>query len=313
MSDTAIRVATRRSVLARTQAQHVADALTTISGRPAELIFVTTRGDIDRAPLSSFDGVGVFVAAVRDAVLTGEADIAVHSLKDLPTQGHPGLLLAAVPRRADPRDALCARDGLTLATLPPNAKVGTGSPRRAAQLRAHRPDLDVVDIRGNVDTRLQLIAAGDVDAVVLALAGLDRLGRSDAATQVLDPETMLPAPGQGALAVETRSDLASADPALYAALVELDDPDTRVAVVAERSLLAALEAGCSAPVGAYAVLHSGQEATVHLTGAVVDVDGSREVRQSVTGARDAAVELGQGLARQLLALGAPGLLGERVP
>jgi hydroxymethylbilane synthase len=246
----------------------------------------------------------VFVTAVRDAVVRGDADLAVHSIKDLPTAPAAGLVVAAMPPREDPHDVLCARDGLTLATLPPGARVGTGSPRRTAQLLAARPDLDVVAIRGNVDTRLRTVTDGTVDAVVLARAGLARLDRLDAVTEVLGPEQMLPAPGQGSLAVECRDD----DVATLEALARLDDAHTRAAVTAERSLLATLEAGCSAPVGALAtVTEEGGRALVHLTGTVVALDGSSQVRKSVSGDAGDAVEVGRTLALALLAAGAPGL------
>ncbi|MBI1378942.1 MAG: hydroxymethylbilane synthase [Frankiales bacterium] len=304
---TAVRVATRSSLLARTQSALVADALAARMGSPVELVPVTSQGDADRStPLAAFGGVGVFVAAVRQAVLRGDADVAVHSLKDLPTGTAPGLVLAAVPVREDPRDVLVARDGATLDRLRPGARVGTGSPRRAAQLLARRPDLDVVGLRGNVDTRLRAVSEGDLDAVVLARAGLARLGRLDAVTEVLGTEVMLPAPGQGALAVECRD--VDVDAALLAALRSLDDPATRAAVTAERSLLATLEAGCSAPVGAHAtVSEEGGALLVHLTGSVVSSDGGSQVRSSVTGAADDAEAVGRQLAHDLLAAGAPGL------
>ena len=241
-----IRLATRGSRLALAQSGLIADALGAL-GAEVELVQVRTLGDVSTAPLSSLGGVGVFVAAVRDAVLSGACDLAVHSLKDLPTTPADGLVLAAVPPREDPRDALCARDGLTLASLPTGATVGTGSPRRAAQLAITRPDLRIVDIRGNVDTRLGRVGA-DLDAVVLAVAGLNRLGLSEAITQVIDPSDMLPAPAQGALAIECRSD---ADP-LRALLAELDDPASRLAVETERTIMRLVEAGCSAPFGALA-------------------------------------------------------------
>ncbi len=300
-----IRIATRGSLLARTQSGHVAEALREVSGRDVELVHVRTHGDADQTtPLASFGGVGVFVTAVRDAVLRGEADVAVHSLKDLPTRPAAGLEIAAIPVRQDPRDVLVARDGLTLDTLPQGARVGTGSPRRAAQLLALRPDLDVVALRGNVDTRVRAVTEGDLDAVVLARAGLARLDRLDVVTQEIGVDLMLPAPAQGALAVECRDD----DVVVLDALRRLDDAPTRAAVTAERALLAELEAGCSAPVGAYAaVTGSGEELLVHLTGIVVSLDGATQVRNSVTGTAGDAEAVGRSLARDLLAAGAPGL------
>ena len=300
-----IRIATRGSLLARTQSGHVADALRAASGREVELVHVSTHGDVDQTtPLASFGGVGVFVTAVREAVLRGDADVAVHSLKDLPTQPAEGLVVGAVPERQDPRDVLVARDGLTLDTLAPGARVGTGSPRRAAQLLALRPDLDVVALRGNVDTRVRAVTDGTLDAVVLARAGLARIGRLEVVTQEIGTDQMLPAPAQGALAVECRGD----DAAVLDALRLLDDAPTRVAVTAERALLAQLEAGCSAPVGAYATVSgSGDELLVHLDGRVVSLDGRSQVRKSVTGPARDAEEIGRSLARDLLAAGAPGL------
>jgi len=302
-----IRLATRASLLARTQSGHVADALRELSGQDVEIVHVKSHGDADQStPLASFGGVGVFVAAVREAVLRGEADIAVHSLKDLPTEPAPGLVVAAIPLRQDPRDVLVTRDGLTVMTLPPGARVGTGSPRRAAQLLAARPDLEVVPVRGNVDTRLRTVTDGTLDAVVLARAGLARLDRLDAVSEAIEPDLMLPAPGQGALAVECRD--VDVDAALLDALRSLDDAATRAAVTAERSLLATLEAGCSAPVGAYATVSGeGEALLVHLTGNVVSLDGTVSVRKSVTGAAGDAVAVGRELALDLLASGAPGL------
>ena len=302
-----IRLATRGSLLARTQSGHVADALRELSGQDVEVVLVKSHGDADQStPLASFGGVGVFVAAVREAVLRGDADIAVHSLKDLPTEPAPGLVIAAMPVRQDPRDVLVTRDGSTVMTLPVGARVGTGSPRRAAQLLAARPDLDVVPVRGNVDTRLRTVTDGTLDAVVLARAGLARLDRLDAVSEAIGTDLMLPAPGQGALAVECRD--VDVDAALLDALRSLDDVATRVAVTAERALLATLEAGCSAPVGAYATVSGvGEDLLVHLTGNVVSLDGTVQVRKSVTGAAGDAVALGRDLALDLLASGAPGL------
>jgi hydroxymethylbilane synthase len=304
-----LRLGTRRSPLATAQAGQVAAALTERTGRAVELVPVTTYGDTSRAALSQIGGTGVFVGALREALLAGEVDLAVHSLKDLPTADPDGIRLAAVPPREDPRDVLVARDGLTLGELPAGARVGTGSPRRAAQLRALGLGLDVVDVRGNVDTRLRLVETGDVDAVVLARAGLARLGRLDVATEVIDPLQMLPAPGQGALAVECRdSDTTTAD-----LLGTLDDATTRLAVGAERTLLAALEAGCSAPVGAYGEAADGEHVPeLYLRAVVSAVDGSASVRLSATGPLGEAVRIGRDLAAELLAEGAADLMWERV-
>jgi hydroxymethylbilane synthase len=238
-------------------------------------------------------------------LLAGEIDFAVHSLKDLPTAPPEGIALAAVPARDDPRDALCGT--AKLADLPRGARVGTGSPRRVAQLRAVRPDLDVVPIRGNADTRLRKVADGEFAAVVLAYAGLVRIGRLDAVAEVLDPNIMLPAPGQGALAVECRADRAD----LVEALGTLDDASARAAVTAERAVLAALEAGCSAPVGAYAAEYAAdRSAQLRLTAAVISADGARQLRLSATGVPGRAADLGHDLAARLLADGADQLMGQ---
>jgi hydroxymethylbilane synthase len=302
-----LRLGTRRSALAMAQAGAVADVLRA-RGQAVELVEVVTEGDRSAAALTQLGGTGIFVADLRRRLLDGEVDLAVHSLKDLPTGAAAGLVLAAVPRRADPRDVLVARDGLTLADLPAGSRVGTGSPRRAAQLRALGFGLDVVPIRGNVDTRLGKVGV-EVDAVVLAAAGLSRLGRLGDVTEVLDPVQMLPAPGQGALAVECRAGDAALADDLRAAL---DDPGTRAAVGAERSLLAALEAGCSAPVGALADIATGDDGDdeIYLRGAVTSVDGSRAVRLSITGPVAAGDELGHRLAAQLIEEGAADLIGE---
>ena len=311
-----VRIGTRSSALATMQARLVADALTARSGRPVELVPITTQGDVSRESLVQIGGTGVFVSALRDALLAGTVDVAVHSLKDLPTADPTGLALAAVPTREDPRDALVARDGLTLGELPAGSRVGTGSPRRTAQLRALGLDLDVVPVRGNVDTRLRLVADGDLDAVVLARAGLARLGRLDAVTEVIDPIQMLPAPGQGALAVECRSSdgTGSRDADLLDLLAGLDDAATRYAVTAERTLLATLQAGCSAPVGAYGEAAEGEHVQeLYLRAAVISVDGTGSVRLSAAGPLDDAAEIGRRLANDLLAEGAADLMWERVP
>ncbi|GAA3814616.1 hydroxymethylbilane synthase [Cellulomonas soli] len=303
-----VRVGTRASILALTQTGHVAQALATLAAHPGsesltvETVRVRTDGDRLTGSLASLGGTGVFVTALRDALLDGRCDLAVHSLKDLPTGPADGLVLGAVPLRQDPRDALCARDGLTLATLPTGARVGTGSPRRAAQLLAARPDLDVVDIRGNVDTRLRRVAPGDLDAVVLARAGLARLERLDQVTETFEPDVMAPAPGQGALAVEVRTADADGTTPLARALRALDHRPTRLAVVAERALLARLEAGCAAPVGALGRLDDDGR-TLHLDAVVARTDGTRTLRRSsttvlgaVAGASPAAGTLADALA-----------------
>jgi hydroxymethylbilane synthase len=303
-----LKIGTRASTLARTQSEHVAAALRAALAVDVELVEVTTEGDLSAAPLASFGGVGVFVSALREALLRGDVDVAVHSLKDLPTYPHPGIELAAVPAREDPRDVVVARDGLTLGELPPGARVGTGSPRRAAQLHALGLGFDVVAIRGNVDTRIRKIAEGAYDAVVLARAGLARLGRVDEATEVLDPLQMLPAPGQGALAVECRAD----DVNLVADLrVALDDERARAAVTAERAVLATLEAGCSAPVGALAEVAEGDDGEeLWLRAVALSADGGVAVRRSATGSPADAEKVGRALAEEMLADGAASLVEE---
>jgi hydroxymethylbilane synthase len=297
-----LRVGTRASALARTQTGWVVDAL----GRPVEIVPIITQGDRSGEALTELGGTGVFVSALRTALYAGEIDVAVHSFKDLPTLPADGIAVAAVPRREDPRDALVARDGRTLAELRRGAQIGTGSPRRAAQLRALGLDLEIVPIRGNVDTRLGRVRAGDLDAVVLACAGLRRLGRADAITEVLDPIQVLPAPAQGALAVECRADDAEA----LDVLAQLDDADTRAAVAAERALLETLEAGCAAPVGALADVAEGDAGPeVFLRATVVATDGSAAVRLSATGATTDADGVGRRLAADLLAAGADQLMG----
>jgi hydroxymethylbilane synthase len=300
-----LRLGTRASQLATTQSQAVADAITAASGVPVQLVPISTEGDRSSAAIAQLGGTGVFVTAIRQALLEGTVDVAVHSYKDLPTLPEPGLTIAAVPPREDPRDALVARDGLTLGELPAGAKVGTGAPRRVAQLRALGLGLEVVPIRGNVDTRLARVEPGDLDAVVLARAGLARLGRLSAVTETLDPLQVLPAPAQGALAVECRGD----DQRTRQLLATLDDAGSRACVVAERTTLAALEAGCSAPVAAYAELAEGEDGPeLFLRASVTALDGSDGVRGSTTGPPTAAERLGRELAAELLDRGAAELM-----
>ncbi|MFE3451380.1 hydroxymethylbilane synthase [Nonomuraea sp. NPDC059194] len=297
-----MKLGTRRSLMATTQSQMVADLYTAKTGQEIELVGITTFGDVSKAQLSQLGGTGVFVSALRDKLVEGEVDFAVHSLKDLPTKQDPRFVLAALPERHDVRDALVGR--AKFADLAPGAKVGTGSPRRIAMLRALRDDLHYVPIRGNADTRIGKVTSGELDAIVLAAAGLNRIGRQSEIAQVFEIEEMLPAPGQGALAVEclsTRSDLVDF-------LSVLDDPRTRSAVTAERAVLSALEAGCSAPVGAFA-LDDGH--TLNLTAAVVALDGRHAVRKSAAGSPSEAMELGRELAASMIAEGADRLMGEQ--
>lgn len=309
MAHSPVLIGTRGSALAVTQTTTVAETLSDLGGFDVELVRVKTEGDINRAALSQIGGTGVFVAALRESLLAGDCDVAVHSLKDLPTAEASGLTIGAVPARVDVRDALCARDALTLGQLPPGAKIGTGSPRRAAQLRAARPDLEIVDIRGNVDTRLARVAGlvdggpGDLDAVVLAAAGLSRLGRLEMVSEFLDPSVMLPAPGQGALAVECRTADAAEGP-LSRALAAYDDTASRLTVTAERALLARLEAGCTAPIGALARV---TELGLALEAVVCSDDGARTLRRYSSTSQadeDGARALGIRMAEELLAAGA---------
>jgi hydroxymethylbilane synthase len=304
---TAIRVGTRASVLATTQSQLVADQIAERLGREVELVEISTEGDRSQAagtPLAGGSSTGVFVSALRDALLDGRVDVAVHSLKDLPTYAADGIALAAVPTREDPRDVVVARDGLTLGELPVGSKVGTGSPRRAAQLHALGLGVEVVGVRGNVDTRIAKVRSGEYDAVVLARAGLARIGRLDEVTEVLDPLQMLPAPGQGALAVECRT-----DDDLAAQLREvMDDPRTRAAVEAERAVLATLEGGCSAPIGALADVVEGEDGEELWVRAIaLSPDGGLSVRMSATGDPADAAGVGDRLAKEMLADGAADL------
>jgi hydroxymethylbilane synthase len=309
--DTVIRIGTRGSLLATTQAGLIRDALIA-KGYRAELVVISTAGDRSSAPIADI-GVGVFTAALRDAIADGRVDVAVHSYKDLPTALDPRFLIAAIPPREDARDALVARDGMVLGELPSGSVIGTSSPRRTAQLRALGLGLEIRPLRGNLDTRLNRVSSGDLDGVVVARAGLARIGRLSAITESLEPVQMLPAPAQGALAVECRA----GDIELAALLGELDDPDTRAAVTAERTLLAELEAGCSAPVGAIAeVVESIDEdgrvfEELSLRGCVAALDGSDVIRASGIGTPDRARELGLSVAAELFELGAREVLVQR--
>lgn len=307
-----LKVGTRGSTLATTQAGHVRDALIA-AGYPAELVIVRTRGDVVMAPVERI-GVGVFTLELRAALERGDCDIAVHSYKDLPTAPDDRFAPIAVPPRVDPSDVLIARDGLTMDTLPEGARVGTSAPRRRSQLAALRPDLDLHPLRGNIDTRMGYVTSGDLDAVVLAAAGLDRTGVGERATHRFGIDEMLPAPAQGALAVECRADDAEA----AEALTVVDHLPSRVRITAERRLLRDLEAGCTAPVGARAELEEG-ELTLHAV--VAAHDGSTVLRTTgTTGTADhpdgpvaAADELGRRLAAELLDRGARDLMSEDSP
>ncbi|WP_213453818.1 hydroxymethylbilane synthase [Rhizomonospora bruguierae] len=302
-----LRLGTRGSALAMAQSGMVAEAVRAVTGRDVELVDIVTPGDRSAAPVQRL-GVGVFVSALRDALAAKEIDFAVHSYKDLPTAQPEGLHVAAVPRRADPRDALVTRSGGMLTELPAGSVVGTGAVRRIAQLHALGLGLEVTPIRGNVDTRLRRVLGpeADLDAIVLARAGLARLGREAVITETLDPMLMLPAPSQGALAVECRAD----DTDLGELLGALDHAPTRYAVTAERALLAALEAGCNVPVAGLADLVDGDDGEeIYLRGAVISLDGSRCIRLSRSGTPADAAKIGLALAADLLDAGADTVLG----
>ncbi len=297
MSATRLRFATRGSRLALAQTRIAAEALAA-SGTEieSETVEVSTEGDRDReTPLTVLGGRGVFVAAVEQALLNGSAEIAVHSLKDVPAALPPGLTLAAFLPCDDPRDALVAPAGRKLAELPPGSRIGTSSRRRAALLRLLRPDLEAVEIRGNVDTRLRKVAAGEYDGALLAAAGLRRLGRFDEATQLFDEMAFPPAPGQGTIVLQCRED----DAATIELLSAVDDADSRVAAEAERGFLDALGAGCSLPIGAFARLSDGLLA---LRGMIAPDDGGTAPPAfgDVTGPPEEAESLGRGLAERLM-------------
>jgi hydroxymethylbilane synthase len=315
-----LRLGTRRSALALAQSSEVARQLTEALGRKVELVEIVTTGDRSAAAINQLGGTGVFVTALRDALHAGTIDLAVHSLKDLPTAADPALIIAAIPRREDPRDALVCPGGQSLGELAPGARIGTGSPRRTAQLHALGMGLDIVPIRGNVDTRIRKARDGEVDGVVLARAGLARLDRLAEITEVLDPLQMLPAPGQGALAVEC---LARNEELVELIRAALDDAPSRIAVTAERALLAGLEAGCTAPVGALADTVSAEDldespdtpsdgfGEVYLRGVASALDGSMSLRLSITGSARNPEALGRQLAADLLDAGAADLVRTR--
>ncbi|MFC4244107.1 hydroxymethylbilane synthase [Gryllotalpicola reticulitermitis] len=313
-----IRVGTRGSALALAQCEQAARELGRAAGLEYELVTVTTQGDTSKANLASLGGTGVFATALREALIAGDIDVVVHSLKDLPTAAYPGLVIAATPKRADARDVLVARDGLTLEALPAGSRIGTGSPRRIAELKAVRPDLEVVaDFRGNIDTRIGRVASGDVDAVILAAAGVDRLDRAEAVTERFALSDWPTAPGQGALAIEVRegeaSDLARSAEfarALAKGLDKVNHSTTRATVTAERAVLAGLEAGCAAPVATSAIVDDGM---LFLTASVYATDGSTKLTanhaavldsQSAADLLAAAAEVSQRAVDELLSLGA---------
>ncbi|WP_370624964.1 hydroxymethylbilane synthase [Corynebacterium sp. TAE3-ERU12] len=297
-----IRIGTRGSELAMTQAGHVRDALIA-NGHPAELVIIKTAGDHNRNDPVQKIGVGVFTQALRLALRNGDCDVAVHSFKDLPTAGEADLTIAAVPPRVDAREVLVSRNNATLRELPDGAAVGTSAPRRVSQLLAIRPDLDLRPVRGNIDTRMNRVHE-DLDAVVLARAGLERTGRLNRAAESLAISDVMPAPAQGALAVECRS----SDSELVAAVAELDDPHSHARAVAERQVLEVLQAGCTAPVGAYAHVNGGDELV--LTAGVFAIDGTAGIVRTATGNVLEPVQLGTLIGQRLLEAGAHEVMGD---
>jgi len=301
-----LRIGTRGSVLALWQANHIAGRLAQLHGIETEIVRIRTSGDrIESASIAQIGaetGIkGVFIKELEDALLAESVDLAVHSMKDVPTEVPRGLAFPAIPRREDPRDCLISRAHRTLKTLESGARIGTSSLRRQAQLRYYRPDLQAVDLRGNVDTRLRKLDAGEFDAIVLAVAGVNRLGASERITQVLEPEVMLPAVGQGALGIETRA----ADAETSRLVASLDDPETRACVTAERALLHELQGGCQVPLGAWARLSDRQ---IHIEAAVFSPDGTVFVRRAGRGSANDAPGVGKRLGEDLIEAGADRIL-----
>ncbi len=311
---TRLRIGTRGSALALWQANHIADRLAQLHGVETELIRIRTSGDrMQSAPVAQinaqineqigaeFGGKGIFIKELEDALLADTIDLAVHSMKDVPTEIPPGLAFPAITRREDARDCLISRSGRSLKGLPAGARVGTSSLRRQAQLRHHRPDLDVKDLRGNVDTRLKKLDAGEFDAIVLAVAGVNRLGATSRVTQVMNADVMLPAVGQGALGIETRA----GDSHTSELVAALDDADSRTCVTAERALLHELQGGCQVPLGAWASLTSGE---LHIQAAVFSADGVHVVRGEERGSPADPTAVGKRLGQALISAGADKIL-----
>ncbi len=297
-----LRIGSRGSLLALWQATAVRDRLARAASVEAEIVIIKTSGDrFQQAPVAQIGLKGVFIKELEDALLEGRVDLAVHSVKDVPTEVPAGLAFPAICEREDVRDALVACAGAKLAELPAGARVGTSSLRRQSQLRHYRPDLELCELRGNVDTRLKKLERGDYDAVVLAKAGLDRLGWSNRITEVISTEVSLPAVGQGALGIEARSD----DREVLGALASLDHAETRVAVTAERALLAALEGGCQVPLGAWARLEGDE---LVLEACILSADGADYIRKRAASPPRKAEELGRELAQAMLADGADRIL-----
>ncbi|HKM82024.1 MAG TPA: hydroxymethylbilane synthase [Candidatus Acidoferrum sp.] len=299
-----LRIGSRGSILARWQAEFVRKQLFQVSGVEAEIVIIKTSGDkMQQAPLTQIGGKGIFIKELEEALLEETVDLAVHSVKDIPTETPRRLHFPAVCRRDDVRDCLVSHKGAALANLKQGARVGTSSLRRQAQLRHHRPDLDIRELRGNVDTRLRKVESGEYDAIVLSKAGLDRLGWGQKITEALSPEISLPAVGQGAIAIEARvNDTEAAD-----ILGKLDDAETRTAVIAERALLAALQGGCQVPLGAWARIERGE---LVMDAVVCSVDGVQYVRQRATAPPDQAAQLGEHMAKLLIESGARDILEE---
>lgn len=299
-----LRIGSRGSILARWQAEFVRKQLFQIAGVEAEIVIIKTSGDkMQQFPLTQIGGKGIFIKELEEELLDEKVDLAVHSVKDIPTDTPGRLHFPAVCRRDDVRDCLVSHAGLGLGQLKQGARVGTSSLRRQAQLRHHRTDLDIRELRGNVDTRLRKVSSGEYDAIVLSKAGLDRLGWSQRITEALSTDISLPAVGQGAIAIESRVK----DREVAEILEKLDDAETRTAVIAERALLAKLEGGCQVPLGAWARMERGE---LVLEAVVCSVDGTEYVRQKSGAAPDQAVQLGEHMARLLLAAGAQSILNE---
>ena len=297
-----LRIGTRGSLLAKWQAEFVRKQIFQTSGIEGEIIIIKTTGDkMQQSALSQIGGKGIFIKELEDALLDGSIDIAVHSVKDIPTEVPPGMSFPAICRREDVRDCLVSGNGATLASLRQGARVGTGSLRRQAQLRHSRPDLDVRDLRGNVDTRLRKVESGEYDAVMLAKAGLDRLGWTHRISETLSPDVCMPAVGQGALGIECRA----SDAETSAALDKLNDAETRSAIVAERSLLSVLQGGCQVPLGAWARIEGNE---LVLDACVCSIDGLQYVKQRATAPPEQARALGERMAHLLIEAGAQNIL-----
>jgi len=298
----ALRIGTRGSMLAKWQAESVRKQLFAATGVDAEIVIIKTAGDkLQQAPLTQIGGKGIFIKELEEALLEESIDLAVHSVKDIPTDTPSRLSFPAVCKRADVRDCLVSANGVSLENLRQGARIGTGSLRRQAQLLHFRPDLDFRDLRGNVDTRLRKVDSGEYEAIVLAKAGLDRLGLSQRISETLSPEVCVPAVGQGAIAIETRLKDTEAGELLAA----LDDLETRTAIIAERALLAAMQGGCQVPMGAWARMERGE---LVMEACVCSVDGAQYVKERISGIAEEAAQLGEQLAQQLLQAGAREIL-----